>query len=663
MFQRLVVLCAFGVVLSAVSLRAQPNLFVLPGAGSSGTVSEGFNAGTVTANNPVPVTNFRTFTTGAGSFAIIPNLSGSNVFVVASSSVNSIMSTDETFLAPALVADLSPAPTQAVMTQDGQLLAVAAGNVYLFNATTNAEVVAGGVSQGAGITTIGVAASLDSTSIFALGTNTAGIAQLNSISTSSRAISGSLALTESATAVSVGPNGLVYVSMPDQILEVDPRTLKPTFNGQIVVSGTPGALVFTPDGQYALGITQSGSLVVVSLAAHTASIPGVGVGQIASLQVIGVDKVLALTSGGLVYPITISPLNVSPSLPISGVGARGVIGVATTNDVATAAHPSVLAAFMVSENSLYQYIPSTNSILTPFPVGSNVSPGAITYAVPAVTTAQSTPASLITFGNNQTILPGTTSEPLVVQVLDPNSVPVSGVSVQFQAGSDATLLTTSSVTGSDGYAVTYLNAPTITGVVTVTANVVGTQITPVTFSVNVTPAAQGAGGTTLTIISGQGELMLESTNTDLGPPYAPLQVLATNSSGAPIPNLAVTFTVPSSSGTIFVAGIGKSAQTVNTNSAGVASVDFETTTPPSNDDLGYFQTTITASASDAQPVTFYNTTFSQPVDIYPLPPAAGTPFPLVGGEGTTLPGAIQVEVVSTAGIRIPNVSLFLLTAI
>ena len=661
MFQRLSMLCAFVFVLSAVLLQAQPNLFVLPGAGSSGTVSEAFSSGTATVNNPVPITNFRTFTAGAGSFALIPNLSGSNVFVVASSPVNSIVSTDETFLPSTLVSDLSPVPTQATITPDGRLLAVAAGNLHLFNAVSGAELVAGGLTQGVGLTTIGVAVSLDSTSIFALGTNTAGAAQLNSISTSSYTISGTLALTESATAVSVGPNGLVYVSMPSQILVVDPRTLKPTFNGQMVVTGTPGPLVFTPDGQYAVSTDQSGNLLLVSLATNTVTAPSIGISQIHSLQVIGTDTVLALTSGGLVYPITVSPLNISPQLAPLDVGARGVIAITTSNDVPTTAHNSVLGAYLVSENSIYQYVPASENISSPFPVGSNVSPGAIVYAIPAVTTAQSAPTSLLAYGNNQSILPGATSEPLVVQVLDANNVPVSGASVQFQAGSGATLFATSSLTGSNGCALAYVTASDTTGVVTVTATIVGSLVTPATFSVNVTTSAEGAGGPTLTIISGQGELMEASTNTDLGPPFAPLEVLATDASGNPIPNLAVTFSVPPSQGTLVANNTYQSVQTVNTNTAGVATVNFLTTTPPPNDDLGYLQTTITASANNAKSVTFYNTAYpqGQSPSIYPLPAAAGTPYPLVGGEGTILVGAVRIQVVSAAGKEIPNVSLLL----
>jgi uncharacterized protein (TIGR03437 family) len=674
MFHRVSMLCAFGVVVSAAFLQAQPNLFVLPGAGSASTTAQAFTATPVTATNQVPVTNFRTFTPGAGAFALIPNLNASSLFIVTSSPVNSLESTDETVLNVTSLANLSPAPTQAVITPDGQVLAVAAGTVNLYNATSGSPLISG-LSQAAGLNTVSVAASLDSTSIFALASNAAS-SQLNSISTSTHTISGSLPLNAPATAVTVGPNGLVYVSLQDEVLEVDPRTLLPTFNGAMPVNGTPGPLVFTPDGGYGLAINESGtggSIILVSLGAHSATVPSLGITQVTSLQPIGIDTMLALTSGGLLYQLTISTpglsgpvVSAAGPISIAGVGSRGVIAMTASNDVPSAGHTTVQGVFLVSQKSIYQYLPSSQTALTPTAISSNVSPGAVFYEVPAVTTTQAAPTSLLTYGANQTILPGTTSEPLVVQVLDANNVPVSGVNVQFQIGGSGTLSSTSGTTGSNGYAVTYVTASQVNGVVTVVANVPNSGVTPAAYSITVTPAAQGSGGPTLSIISGQGQLMEESTNTQLGPGFgAPLEVLATDVNNNPIADLPVTFKVPSGSGTLFFNNVGSPTQIVNTNASGVARVDFLTTGFPSTAVAqGFFQTSITATAPDAKPVTFYNTTY--PSGFPPAAPtlgtAPGTPFPLTGGEGTVVPAALRVQVISVAGSKVPNVSLYLVDA-
>ena len=653
MLKRVLPLCALAIALSAASLQAQ-DLFVLPGAGGANGNAQAFVTN--------PLTTFRTFTAGVGSFALLPNLNASRFFVIASSPTNSILSTDDTFLAPSLVANLPNPAVQAIVTPNGNLLAVAARTVYLFNTATNAGLIPGGLSQGTGYNTFALASSLDSATIFALGSNGAGTSLLTAISTTTYAATATLPLSEAATAVGVGPNGLVYVSLPNEILEVDPRTLQPTLNGAISVSGTPGPLVFTPDGQYALGANQStfgNSLLIATLATHTATDPSLGLPELTSLQVTGVDTVLALSSEGL-YEITITtPISVIP-INSGGASLTNLVGLTASNDVPAGAHSTVQAAYFVSANgatnNLYQLNPATQAIFIQ-PVAPNVTPGALAYAVPAVMTSQSRPASLLAYGTNQTILPSATSEPLVVQVLDSNNLPISGYAVQFQSStSSATLSSASAITTGNGYALTYLTAPATAGVVTVTATLTGSLVA--TFSVDVSTTAPG-GGPTLTIVAGQGQLMVAGTNTAGGPLYgSSLQVLASDANGNPVNGLPVTFSVPSSGGTLEVSGVeGADSQVVNTNSAGVASVDFLTTSLPSNDTQGYLQSVVTASAANTQAVNFYITTvpFSPTPTVQLLAPIPGTT--LTGAEGSVLSGAVKAQVVSSAGFGIPNISL------
>jgi len=665
MLSRVSALSAFGLVLSAVLLQAQsPNLFVLPGAQSASQAVEAFIANPGTTSTPV--NSYEIVDAGSGSFAVFP-LTASKFFVVASSTANSIVQTNATFAATTPVAKLLSTPSQAIVTPDGRLLAVAAGTVHLFDTASNEELVSGGVSQGIAVNTFAIAASLDSTAIFALGANSVGGSQLDSISTSSHTITATLPLSAKATAVSVGPNGLIYVSLASKILEVEPRTLTVTTNGTMSVTGTPGPFVFTPDGLYAVCANQSAanSLFIVTLATHTATTASLGIGLPSALQVIGVDTLLTLSSQGLYQvPIpTANPFQVATEL-------TGISGITTTNDVPSSAHNSVQAAYLISSTTtsgspfsaqttynVSQYNPASGVLSKPFPVASNVTPGAISYAVPPVTTAQSNLGSLLTYGNNQTIPPSATSQPLVVQVLDTFNVPLSGITVQFQtSASGATLSTTSFITGSNGYALTYLTASATPGPITVTATAVSvTGSRTATFSVNVNSVAQT--GPSLTIIAGQGQYMLASTTTGSnGRPS--LQVQATDASRNPIPNLAVTFSVPSADGTIQVPSLaGAATQTVKTNSAGVASVDFLTTTVPSSDiSQGYLQSLVTASAANARPVTFFITTVdSGQGSLQPLPQQ---PSPtIMAAEGSTLLGGAKAQVVSPAGHAIPNVAL------
>ncbi len=152
--------------------------------------------------------------------------------------------------------------------------------------------------------------------------------------------------------------------------------------------------------------------------------------------------------------------------------------------------------------------------------------------------------------------------------------------------------------------------------------------------------------------------MFAETNTAAGPGYgSPLQVLATDTNGNPIAGLPVTFSVPSNEGTLVIDDVGAASQTVNTNADGVASVDFFSTNLPNNDVQGYLQSLVTASAANAKAVTFYINTVSSSVYLYLKAPSSGAV--LTGAEGTTVAGGVEVEILSPAGIPIPNVSLSL----
>ncbi len=647
MLKRVSALCALGIAFSTASLEAQ-DLFVLPGALSSSAEGQAFVTN--------PLTTYRTFSAGQGAFAILPNLAASTFFIVASSSENSVVSTGTSLLNDTLVANLPVAATQAVVTPNGQVLAVAAGTTYLFSTASGNALVAGGVSQGAGVKTYAIASSLDSSAIFALGT-TGSASQLNSISTSSYAVTATANLPQVATAVSVGPNGLVYVSLPGQILQLDPITLQPTYNGTISVDGTPGPLVFTPDGQYAASANQSAfssSVIILSLATLTATTPSLGLPPLTSLLLTGTDTLLGLSSQG-VYVITLSPLSAGLADVPNLTG--GVLSGAVTNEVPVGVHSAVQSAYLLSSGTIYQYNPSTQSVTGQYAVTSGVSAATISYLVPAVTTAQSQPVSLLTFGNNQGVLPDARSEPLVVQVLGTNNVPISGVTVGFQAsGAAATLSAASAVTGSNGYAMVYLTASDTSGLATVTATA-GTLST--VFSLNISTSVQTP-GPTLSIVGGQGQLMVEGTSSELGAQYgAPLQVLATDVDGNPIANLPVTFSVPSGGGTIQVSGSGASSQIVDTDASGIASVDFASTSVPPGE--SYFQTTVTASAATTNSVTFYITAVpNNPNDtttVELLSPSPGAT--LTEAADSTLANGLEAQIISASGVGIPNISLTL----
>jgi uncharacterized protein (TIGR03437 family) len=652
MLKRVFALFFLGLTLEVAALYAQGDLFVLPGTGA--------NSGQVQALVTNPLSSYSVFTAGTGSFAALGALNAAKFYVIAGSTSDTIIATDSTLLSSTVVASLSSPATQGIVTPDGSLLAVAAGTLHLFNTTTDTELVPGGISQGNGINTFGVASSLDASTVIAIGSNsTAGTSQLTAISTATRNVAATVGFSQLATAISVGPNGLLYVSLPDEILELDPRTLNTTYGGTMSAGGTPGPLVFTPDGQYALAVNQSGlgnSLFVVTLATHAVTAPTLGLPQLTAVQVTGVDSVIALSSQGL-YEVTISnPLAVS-QWPVSGFAVGDTSAIAVSNDVPSATHATVQAAYLASGTNLYQLNPESNTVESRAVVATNVIPGALSYVPPALPEAQLSPASLLAYGTNQTIAPSASSEPLVVQVLSSTNQPISGVTVQFQTGSSgAALSSASATTGTTGYALTYVTAPAATGPIIVTA-MVGSLTADFTVQVS-----SSANATTpqLTIVAGQGQLLLSNSSTLGGLGYgSPLQVLVTNASGSPMASVPVTFSIPPSEGTLVVDNSGALTQVVSTNSAGIASVDFQTTGIPGDNSKAFIQTVVTVSAPNTNQVTFYLTTVNGSPSPYVYLVAPATGVTLTGPAGGTLPDAVSAKVLSSSGAPIPNVSLVL----
>jgi uncharacterized protein (TIGR03437 family) len=654
MLARVFGLCALCLALGAVALQAQ-DVFVLPGVGTT--------SASVSVFATSPLSEINTFSAGEGSFLVLPNLAATTYYVIANSTTQTITSTDATFLSPVPVASLPNPATAAVITPDGKLLAVAASTLHLFSTSTNTEVVSGGLSQGSDITTFDVASSLDASRLFALGSTTAGGSQLTAYNTATLAVTGNLAIPQAATAVAVGPNGLVYVSVADEILEINPATLQPTVGGTIAVSGIPGRMIFTPDGQYAIAPNQAtisnSSLFVVTLASHGVAAPNLGLPPILSLRAIGVnggaDTLVAMAGQGIYQialgsTITIAPFGVS-GLPSS------VHAFAVSNEVPSGALATVKNLYVDAGSDMYQISLATNNPVGEYPLGGAASGGVLDFAAPTLTPTQSVATSLITYGTNQTILPSGTTTPLVVQVLDANNHPLMGEQIKFQtSASGATLSAATVTTAANGYALTYLTAPATAGPVTVTATLAALTAN---FNITVSTSAGGATAPQLTIVAGQGQLMASETDTQLGPGYgSPLEVLVTASNGSPLVDVPVTFTVPASDGSVVISGGLGPTETAYTNSDGIAEVNFLTTSLPTSNSTGFNQTEVTATYTGASPVTFFITTVSEVpgATVRPLAPSPGAT--LTGAEGTTLPGAIAVQVTS-GGYGIPNVSLTL----
>ena len=141
------------------------------------------------------------------------------------------------------------------LSPDGSRLVVGENAVHIFDTGTNIDLTPNGIGVGGGATVIAVTVSYDSQTVFALATYN-GTSYLAAISIAQLAVTNSITLTGTASALCQGPNALLYVGLPGQLLEINPATLATTPNGTVTVNATPGPLAFTPDGNYLVAANQ-----------------------------------------------------------------------------------------------------------------------------------------------------------------------------------------------------------------------------------------------------------------------------------------------------------------------------------------------------------------------------------------------------------------------
>jgi len=656
---RKTLVASFLLLANAAFVAQAQDVFVAPGALSTSQSLVAY-----TAN---PLAQITGLTAGPGAFQV---LAAAGKFYIIQNS-GSVSVTDGAFATVRSIGSFTQAPTGAAVTPDGKRLAVAAGTLHIFDTGSDTELVStSGINVGSGVNLLYVVAGLDGKALFTAGTTSTG-SQLNAIDPASLNVTGTLAIRGTVTGLAVGPNGLIYVSTqnPSQIVEVNPGTLTLTSGGTILLNAAPGSLVFTPDGQYAMvaNKTTTGSVAsLISLSSHSIlnGIPfsSVGVG-IDNLQIIGINTVAAFASGNQsLYEIIIGPsgiLNIV-AFPIGGL-STGVTAIAASNEVPGGSISVPSALFISSAGTLYRAdLASGNTTQASIPNAVNV--GVLSFASQAVT--GTLPTTLITYGGSQSVAPGATSLPLVVQALDGAGRPLSGVTVTFSASpTTAAVSPTAVTTGSNGNAVTYLTAPSTAGTVQVTASG-GTKTA--NFNITVAGATPGA-ASGMRIVAGQGQMLPEgvsTANSANGGPGSPLTVLVMDSNGNPVSGATVTFLITQGQGGVVSGGVSGQTATVTADSNGKASVDFLAPIigSPIGSTGGFAQTTITATSGSSTATFYITTTPGLEVTIGSPTTRLITPNPgstLTGQATTTLPGAVVVQVTSALGVPVPNVGVIL----
>jgi uncharacterized protein (TIGR03437 family) len=652
MSHRILITSAVCLAAAASALHAQ-RLFVEPGANSS--------AQTVQVLSISPVSPISGFQAGAGTFLVLALPDASKYYAIGSSTSQSVTAVDPAFQVPEDIAALSHPATAAVLSPDGSRLAVAAGTLHIFDTASDIDLIPGGINVGAPISVIDVAVGLDGKTFYSLGVG-GGASQVNAIDIASQLVVGTLGFDGTASSISVGPNGLIYVTLPNELIDINPTTFALNSAGPISINATPGRPAFTPDGLYVLLTNQTpvtgSSLLLVSIANRS-------VVSIAPSQQIALDKLLVTgtntilgyaSSTQVAYQITIGSngsLTVNPyNIPGSSSTATAL---AVSNEVPIAGLPYVASVYAAANGNVEQLNSQSGQLISETPLPAGMSAGALSFTRPAVTGAL--PVTLLQYGGGQTLANNVTSAPIVVQVLDSSSLPISGITVSFVTnGSGSTVSPTSVTTTSTGYGVTYLTTGSTNGPLEVTATA---NTHSAVFNMNVGLSSTGTAGG-LAFVSGQGQILPEGYNTAGGLAGSHLSVLVTDHNGNPLPGAPVTFLITEGLGTLELPSGGAQTQTVNSGSNGVATVDIlAPNVVGAAVSQGFAQTQVTASAPGTNSLVFTITTtpISEPATIQQVHPQVGTT--ITGQVNQLIAGALEYKVVSNTGYPIPGVGVIL----
>ena len=665
-------------------------VFGLPGATSQGPIYA-YTANPFSPLNALPAAN--------GAFLVLGKPDASKFYVISNSGGNGISELDPTFSSVKPLSSPALAATGGAISPNGSRLIVVSGSqgsgtgtIYIYDTGTDALLLPNGITiQNTPVDDSqcqcgdNIAISLDSKRAMIVGTN-GSLAFLTTVDLTSLQVVATLQLPAGqATGIAMAPNGYAYVTAYNRVWEVDPNN--PTVvRTEIQLNGVPNKMVFTSDGAYGLATNRfpsngSNILMLFDMLARkvAASFPSPAGGLTLDqrLVVAGSSRIFA-TSNNTLYEITnINPLSVNASGLVNGVLPSGVniSAIATSNEVPTpqaGAHYLFVVTNVNNSYTIYRVDLTQNGVSGQFGIANPV--GGLSYATAAPTTGA---ATILPYNNNQTVQQGATSQPLIVRVLDASNRPVWNVPVTFSS-KDVTIQNPTVNTSADGFAQVTVVAPGTAATFTVTATV-ATSVTA-TFNVNV-PGAGGGGpggptGTgTTSIVSGNGQLIFPSF-----PTVAPISVLVKDTSGNPVANTPVTFTVTQggvtascnasttscSNGNGNPGGNGSSVVS-NTDSTGVATISALGSTSLNASGIAFEQSTITAtSLNGTVNISIVTTTNALPTgasvtpSIFDVAPSSSSSRTINAQAGQTIKGAIAVQVIAYNGQAISGVALNLI---
>lgn len=645
--------CAAFAAFAALSQSPAPtSLYLLPNSSAVAPQTTSFRTD--------PFSTFSQFAVQPGAGFLIMHPNGQKLYSIARSGADTMIVLDANNPGTVLKRQSLGQAEAAVLSPDGRKLLIAAGSLHIIDTTSDSPVAA---LSDVGNAPTDVAVALDGSRAFVLSPASN---RLTAVDLNTNTVAGTpITVPGVSTGVSVGPNGLVYVSTGNLIQVIDGRTM--TVIKEIQLNASPGKLAFTPDGQTGVAvnrtITTGSSVLIFDLIGNKLqdTIPRENVTYDRIVFGAGNRFYVLSTQTATLYEMTVSPKSIAVP-QFSGLGAiSGATDVAVSGEV-----PNSRFLFISTPGTLYRLDLSSNPAQDAGRVTIPAQPGPLVH----VSTQQTgTPTSILAYNTAQTTTPGGNYLPLIARVTNSVGRPLFGVNVTFTSDNpNAQILGAQATTNVQGWAQTTVVAPSTSGTFNVTAAAgPGPGQPTATYVLSAATGSSGGAATgLLTIAGGHGQLVQEQYQATY-----PLSVRMRDLNGNPVPGQTVTFTVSSGSAdiqSVLKDGILLPNTTCSgnvctgvTDALGIAQVGFRGSSALGGG--GYTQQTVTATNGQAT-VNFFLTTFGPPNPNTPaVPPQVTRIKPvetenlIVAQAGTTLNEAIQVRVVSISGQPVPNIGV------
>ena len=643
-----------------------------------------------------------------GAFKFLSTSTGNLHFYIANTAGAAGTYTGTFYRSQTHFGDFTTPVTSALISPDDQYLVIGESTVHFFfvppfSSGSSTDLTPGGLAIPNATNVLDLAVDYDSQTIFVLSTDGT-LSYLSTISLAPLAlgqtptVAQTIPVPNGSTFITFAPNGLLYISSPLTITELNPVTLTATTGGVIPVTlNNPGRPVFTPGGQYLVAadtapVAGGSAAVLVDLPSHTSvgalAFNGL-VSPISELFAISDSTVYAFirgqttlwalqigSNGGLIASVPPFAAN----LATAGSSTTNVAAFGASDNVGAPGRDAPQYVFLADNSNSYLYIidPVSLAVLSQIFLGDSFSPpGEIGYFVPSAGVA---PSYTLTYGNNQTIPLGGMTIPLVIRTVDVNGYPSAGNYITFYLPEPPDGITfdgvlspvtvgavgnTTVITGADGYAEVFYTAGTQT--INLGPVSIGTT-TPDNAAFNVTVgSAIPATATTLNIVSGQGQVVFQSPGMAAPQSPQPFVVEALDSFGNPLPNVPIVFTTLSTDPN---AGPGPSVTTMTDSMGQASTYAYGAFAPP----FPNFVTELVTATTGTLTATFYLTTIADvaapptgclvtpcptvvpEISVTVVKPNAGSA--LSGNAGSTIAGAVQVVVGSLPNaIPIPNVGV------